>query len=371
MPDTTGRPCPSDLFEPLLVTLGRETGFKPGVTVSLNCVVPKVLTLHGIDLNTTPFDRVRKDKSDPVGLDRRVIDAYKKLRRDDYSYVRKHGVLTVAGSPRRWALTEEGVARARAIISGRKPVRKNRKPANATAAWLQKRLTHPLGIQHSDLYQRMYQAISLKCPVSASSDQIDDHIMECIARMIHRDSLRSRIEEGKSLTVSHIVAYAVRSAWTDARNSGTNPVARTLYGARTETERRKRREQPDITARPTYAGQTSDLVVGMAGTANMVCYSYDEAGNRSIRDIAAANHEAIENTVFFETLWKRVTATVEKGKPKVFERYLEILSLKLQGEGTGDIADVMGVSKSRASSMIAEARRVLRAAREQGRLVDI
>jgi len=57
-------------------------------------------------------------------------------------------------------------------------------------------------------------------------------------RLISRDSFAERVLLGEHITVSQVLLYASRSAFNDARGSGTEPVCRELYYARTETERK-------------------------------------------------------------------------------------------------------------------------------------
>jgi hypothetical protein len=364
MPDSTGRPYPSDLFDSVIVAIARATSYKPDTVIDHWLVIPAALQHYGIDLKTTPFRRDRPNpKVDPVGLDKRVRDAYRNLHKMDKngwfhaSYSKAHGgFMTVAGTPKKWALTEAGVERAKQI--DKRLIRKMGGTPNFTGIWLGQQLQAYGGMQASSLFKALASAIASKCPVSKSSGQVEDHVSEFILRQIHRDSLRDRIMAGKTPSVSHLCSYAVRSAFTDARNSGTNPVCRALYGARTETERRKAAESGEDTKRWSYNDTN-------------VTYTKGDNGMTQILDIVVNDDEEIYDRLYFNDIWKGVMSTLQKGKPKVFKRYAEVLEIKSRGFGTDEVACAMGVSKSRASSMIAEARRVVREARDEGLLDNV
>ena len=228
-----------------------------------------------------------------------------------------------------------------------------------TATWLGEHMgSQSLGVMaNSDLYKIMKSAVTSKCPVSASSSQIEDHLSECILRLIRRDSLRNRIMMGKPITDSHLCTYAIRSAWTDARNSATNPICREMFGARTETERRKMRQE-QAEGKESRRWQIQDSRVSLQRKS--------EDGVAMLMNIAVNNQDVIEDAIYFKSIWDRLLEEIKVGKPKVWDRYSQVLAVKLQGGGAHEVALEMGVSKSRATSMISETRRVIKEARANG-----
>lgn len=338
-----GAPTQSAFRDPLLLALGRATRFKPHTHMPLWVVTPYTLKLYGYDPNDPPFPRKGRK---PEGLDRKIQVLCLYLKRED-KWDRRKTPLTERGERGQWALTEAGVEQALRLESPKH----RRNPTNLTARWLGDELHHPDGMERSPLYLSMARAIASKCSVSAATQQVDDHISGCIAKLIHRDSLRNRIMLGRSLSHSHICTYAVRSAWTDARDNATNPVCRELHGARTETERAKMEETKSSGPRvldPRVTFSTED-------------------GVTQLLDIAADDSDDVVDNLHFESLWGRVLDTIRVGKPKSYDRYIEVLKIKLQGGNSTDIAMAMGVSASRATSMMAEARRVLQDARSAGK----
>jgi len=354
----TGAPTQTAFRESFLLALGRATCFEPFAALPLWLLTPATLKIFGIDPNNPEFPREGRKKG-AEGLDRKIQVLAMYLRRQDKRSCRRNyrtTKLTVRGDERGfWALTPEGVARARQL-DGLSP---GQSVPNLTGRWLGERLTAPGGMENSRLYKAMGAAVASKCSVSAASQQVDDHISECLTRLIHRDSLRNRLMLDKRITDSHLCTYAVRSAWTDARNSATNPVCREMYGARTETERRKATE-----AEPPRRWHITDP---------RVTFAKNEDGVAQLLEIADDGFDEIVDNLHFESMWAQMLEAIRVGKgnkKKVYDRYIKVVMLKLQGGGTKDIALAMGVSNSRATSMLAEARRMLREAKKKGQFSD-
>ena len=220
----------------------------------------------------------------------------------------------------------------------------------------------------SHLYRMMEKAVASRCPVSAASNQVGDHVSQCIMRLIHRDALRERILAGTPVTDSHLCTYAVRSAWSDARNSGTNPVCRELFWARTETDRKKKPSED-----PTVKVQLDPRLCFARGDfedVSKVNTGLYFAGN-PLPDIVDTPAHEVEDVIFFEeNIWGALVEELKRVKPTVYPRYLKVLEVKLKGGGAQQVAKEIDVSRSRATSMIAETRRVLREARASGTFSD-
>jgi hypothetical protein len=127
-----------------------------------------------------------------------------------------------------WALTELGVRKARELKEKYEGKIVLSAGPNATARFL--------GDNWDRLYERMTQHLRRKMPRSEELGKIDDHAMNWIERAIQRDSLRGRIEAGKSIPPSQVQAWARKGAYTDIRNEGREPVSRVFHGALTKKE---------------------------------------------------------------------------------------------------------------------------------------
>ena len=220
--------------------------------------------------------------------------------------------------------------------------------SNATSKFLDKRLRETGGYQGT-LMRALRTAVVNHLPMSYTVGMVDDHIQTCFSRLISRDSLADRLAEGHLITDQQLAMFAVRSGYTDVRDSGTNPVCRELYGARTEREREKGVGfLPMMDARIVWSSEE------------------DGEGDGAWTDIAdnAANQE---DAVAFAQVWDRLEGIIRKHKPQAADRYIGLLRSKANGAALADIADEENVSTSRATSMMAEIRRVLR----QGDLNDL
>jgi hypothetical protein len=134
----------------------------------------------------------------------------------------------ISGARGEWALTELGVKRAKQLCAEYDGKIVFSAEPNKTARFL---ATH-----FDQYYKRIIQHLRRKMPRSEEFDKIDDHAMGWIERIIQRDGLRSRIEEGKSIPPSQVQLWACRGAYTDVRNEGREPVCRVLHGALTKRE---------------------------------------------------------------------------------------------------------------------------------------
>lgn len=128
----------------------------------------------------------------------------------------------------KWALTELGARRAQELREKYEGKITLSAGPNATARHLG---------QHWNKYvDRIRQHLRRKMPRSAEFDKIDDHMMNYMVRVISRDGLRKRLEEGRTVPPSQLQGWARRSAYTDIRNEGRKPVCRVFSGALTKKE---------------------------------------------------------------------------------------------------------------------------------------
>jgi hypothetical protein len=218
-----------------------------------------------------------------------------------------------------------------------KPTKRIGSGRNATSEFLDKRLRD----SHGSFMATLRNAVAKKLPVSHAVGIVDDHIQNCFMRLIARDSLRDRLTAGYKVTDQQIALFAVRAGFTDIRDSGTDPVCREMYGARTEREREK------------------GVVFAPIHDARVVWATEGDEHPGTWMDIAD-NSENQEDAVAFAQVCGRLEDTIRKYKPTVADRYIGILRSKATGGTINSIADGEGVSSCRASAMMAEVRRVLR-----------
>lgn len=241
-----------------------------------------------------------------------------------------------------WQITSVG----RALVAPKLVlVPKRPNTPNTTAKWLGKHLRPPSGQTESDLYRMMRAALCKRLPVSANADMIDDHIQNFMVRVIRRDAFAKMLADGGSVPYSKVVAYCVNSGRTDARDMGVEPVCREMFGARTEKERREQQEHPE---EPQFG--------------NRPPATRDTDGSFMPQDTDEIDMD-------FEVIWHQIENVVNDHKPQAWERYSGILAMKYRGMTTKEIAAAEGVSRNRAASMLAEARRCVRESYAAGDLV--
>lgn len=228
-----------------------------------------------------------------------------------------------------------------------------RRTANVTARFLERRL---IGGQRSDLYKAVTFQLKRKMRVSSVYGMIDDHAQEFFANLIHRDALAGRIAAGDDIPNSWLASCAVNSARNDARNNGSNPVCRELMGARTDRERRSATIPMSDPEAPTPVWERD----GDDGPATVQHFVDTKPWDPTVSD--QAEHEAM-----FEVL----SRVMKVKKPQAWSRYVGIVVARADGHQLKDIAVKEKVSRNRAATMLAEARKVLREAVLAGELDDL
>jgi len=365
-----GSPPPNLTFiRPLLIVLGRLTNFKDDVFLDRMTVIPDTMREAGIDPDDLAkhgipehgwrmMGQKQKDGHED-GFVRRIYYAHRNAR--DKRYFPRKGefkgmpFLTSLGPKRgHWGLTKEGVKVAKQLCGVKDS--SSSTGGNLTSKFLDKRLTETGGL-NGTLYTLMRAAVSVKLPLSASIDIVDDHIQNCLLKLIARDALRGRLLKGQKITNSHLATYCVRTGFTDIRKNGTEPVCREMYGARTETERVKQRQAregdiPAITIFPTF--RNNDFTT---------TWERDTNGVLVLNDVA--DKDAVDGSTFmerqrFETLWADIEARVKAKKPQAWERYVSILERVVAGCSIKDIAKQESISRHRAATLVCEARRCVR-----------
>lgn len=353
-------PRPKMFYEPLLRVLGKLSDHRPEVSFSHDDVIDLVMRDIGVDPNNLPHGWDERGSNRQIKALDRVRWAVKSM---------KGAKDPLIGQPNRgqWCLTPAGVEAARALNGVTKdaegcgqgssgggsdePVEGPEESfksggANETAGWLGQHAS-----ANGDLYKMARAALARRLPVSASSQMLDDHIQNWMMRAIERNALAKLIAAEK-VPYSKVVAYIVNSGRTDARDMGTDALCREMFGARTEKERKEVRERRD----EGRDVQFEDCAVsrGQDTDGNII----GPEGSTSLDD------EALD----FDLVWRQIETVVQDRKPQAWQRYANILSMKAQEYSTREIAKAEGVSRNRAASMLAEARRCVRESYEDGDL---
>ena len=347
MPERAGSapPSASHFADPLVLSLGRAVGFKAGVFVQGSSVLAAIIQEAGYDPeNLSQYGDPNKGwrlggRGPTAGFRRRIQRAFRNTKQCSTP-------LTMKGPGRgSWGLTKAGVVRARALTGG----------CNLTGDFLDSRLRATGGMDGA-LMSLLRAALTKRLPRSASADLVDGHIHNCFVRLISRDSLRERLLRGQAVPDTLLATYAVRSGFTDIRRMATNPVCRELYGARTERERE--------------TGRLPQEKLPPQGAVNWRREGEYLVVNDFADTTAPEPVELLQDRTEFEALWSSVERAVRTRKPKAWTRYLGVLRMRFEGFTVKEIAAAEGVSQHRASSIVSEARRCLREARQTGALLS-
>jgi hypothetical protein len=187
------------------------------------------------------------------------------------------------------------------------------------------------------LLQQLRSVLGRLFKISYSAGMIEDHIHNYFVRAIHRDAFAHMLSESPKLPYGKVISYCVNSAKTDMRSMGVEPICRTAFGARTERERK--------TPQPKYPRTQFTPSLDTDGA----IFSLEDP-------------HSPDEWLDFEKIWAQVQTLIQRKKPHAWERYSQVLKLKLEGYSVDEIADQTGVGSHRATSLIQEARKCVRKA---------
>jgi len=220
MRNAASRPTASSFHQAVVYLIGKLSGWKPYITVQASDVLDDALSLVGIDPKHPNWPLTGRD-----GLYRRVGFA---VRNQCRKHCGKRPALCTILGKNEWALTALGVAEAKTLKAKFEGTTTPSHGPNVTAKWI--------ADNYKALYERLHSYLERKMPVSKEKRKVDDHIQTFFVNLINRDGLRTRIEEGESIPYSQVCAWARRSAYSEIRDEGTEPVCRLMHGALTKKE---------------------------------------------------------------------------------------------------------------------------------------
>lgn len=395
MTESKSRLTAKDLFEPLLYVLGKHTGFDPQISVPHEALMNEVLEAAGID----PTSSVLTGRD---GLYRRVHFAWRNQCKG-YTGVSRVPYCTKGAQRGHWGLTEAGASRARELVSvfeedpsedivtilnqealrlsieavdlapeaPRAPAESRPQPKtsrNQTARWIEEK--------GPKLMARLRQHLSLKMPRSLVMDKVDDHIQTFLTNLIRRDALARYIAEGKSIPLSRVCAWCRRSAYSDIRDEGRDPVTRTLHGALTRDEWTQRNESNWTTeVVPSTINQSDRLSLG--SSYGMGSYDPEAQGVNAMDflvadsdvEVEVADSEAFEHT--YDIVAQAISDAL-RGKEHDAALHHQILMDRFVKRLTvAELAEKHNIPKETATAVVGRIRKVVRKARDQGAFSEV
>ena len=208
-------------------------------------------------------------------------------------------------------------------------------------------------------------------PRSMIMDKGEDHIQTFLTNLIKRDALATRIEEGHSIPLSQVCNWCRRSAYSDIRGDGRDPVTRTLHGALTRDEW-ERLEDTNWTTEvvPTTINQSDKLSLG--SSFGMGTWDPDNAGANAVDYLVSSDNveSDVANTEAFQVTMDAVSKAISdhlrgKGhdenlhKRILFDRFVAKLSMS-------ELADKYSIPKEQANVMVSRIRKAVRKANDKG-----
>ena len=350
MTNASGRPTASFFHQSVVYLLGKLSGWKPYVSVPAEDVLDDALRLVGIDPDTTEWPLETRG-----GLYRCVGFA---VRNQSRHYCGKRKALTTFFGKNEWALTAVGLTEARRLKAKFEGQIQLSAGPNLTAKWVDD--------NYRKIYDRLHSYLGRKLPVSGLRSKVEDHINEFFTNLINRDGLRSRIEEGKSIPYSQVCAWARRSATSEFRDEGTEPVCRLNDGALTKKELGD--YDPSnwtVQVVPRSINQSENLAVNTYGESDNGDAPADTMAFLS--DDTDVEAEVLDEDAFHEAL-KAVGAALQQeiGDDKDWEWHAQLVQDRfIDGMTVKEIAEKHGIDRNKATVALGRIKKAVGRHREE------
>lgn len=313
---------------PVLMVFSRRSHFDYQ-TVALKTCIGKISVVGGFTYkNIIPLCHAKA-----------ILKACKKLTH--------YGYLTYAGNWR-WVLTEQGMAKAKEIYHFEEG-------KNYTREWLNEHLKVSVEQTEPQLLKTLRLILRKEMKVSRRRNLIDDHINTFLCRIIRCDSLRNKILAKEKITYSLVALWATRSAYSETRHIGADPVGRTLYGAKTDIERNKPGYKESFVPKAGYKVVRNKL------TGEVV----DAFDTKSLPD------SKTECKTQIQLLWAKIAEMLKTAKPNNYDLYLNAFEKHVLGYTEPEIASFFQIERKEAQSILLETRRLVKRSLRRRSLGDL
>lgn len=301
---------PTSFRDPVLRAMAAQANNQPDCSLSKVAVLQEALRHMGLETEVPKLKRL-------AGRVLRVMSANSRR-------------LVEPASPHLWVMTSDGARHVAPLLAGLAPAvlrGEARRDMNLTAQWIRDHDGKGLRVECA-------KKIARKCPISTRVGSVDDHVQEFFTRLIRRDALRKKLENREPIPYSLVASYAVRSAFVDFRNDGTEPVCREQNGARTEKEVRTLKS----------AGESPQLPGSRRSQSSQVV----------LATLADPSHSAasIEETIWFNQFWSRFEQVIRARFPAEADLYMRVLQAKFDEDSVPTIADRLGVQERRVRAIL-------------------
>lgn len=205
--------------------------------------------------------------------------------------------------------------------------------------------------------KKLLTSLGFKMEVSRETGQLEDHLHTAIVRWLERKAFDKRITLGNAPKFSSLKNFTTNSAYTDARTWGRDPVCRTLFGAKTQTDFKLEGE----------GRSTADY---QHPSPSSICVEKNDDGkivNTTIIDSSVAHQQTD-----FEQVWQRLEKIFEKKFGGNGERNLRIMcDFGVEGYSVKEIAKRCSLEDDDVTQILSEVRRHMRRDRNKPEMQDL
>lgn len=230
-----------------------------------------------------------------------------------------------------WTLTAQGIASSIKI-------RAHFTSKNVTSRWCE-------GVVDKNYMSGLITHMSRKCKLSVSYNEIHDLVHTFFANLIGRDGLRARLSTGRFPSPSDIRSWVYNSALSQWRNEGRDALTRSFKGSRTEKDLQ------------IQAGKVDDDIAALSMPSNhrpiSLADSESAEADGALLDLSGGDlSEEISHRIYARQRIAQVQALIQGPK----QEREEVFSMTLQGRDTKQIADDLGLTRVRVSSLLSDLR---------------
>jgi DNA-directed RNA polymerase specialized sigma24 family protein len=197
---------------------------------------------------------------------------------------------------------------------------------------------------------------------SRDTGRIEDHVMNFVAKKIKEDRFKRHLQDGKPLPMPFLLMCAHRSAISDFRGYGTDPVMRIQVGARTETELHQRAEDDTygLDFEHNYAwGGHHAWRSDRDHWERRHEYAHFNSGLDDVEELVAGVDQ-------FNAAMERIESLLERQPEKKREQRARLLKEMKRDSKMKEIAESLNVQRSTVSNQIHAMKKELRKSLDRG-----
>jgi len=205
--------------------------------------------------------------------------------------------------------------------------------------------------------KKLLTSLGFKMEVSRETGQLEDHLHTAIVRWLERKAFDKRITLGDAPKFGSLKNFTTNSAYTDARTWGRDPVCRTLFGAKTQTDFK-------------LEGEGRSTANFQHPAPADICVEKNEDGK--VIDTVVIDNSAAFNEAEFQDVWNRLEKIFERKFGDNGERNLRIMrDFGVEGYSVKEIAQRSSLEDDDVTQILSEVRRHMRRDRNKPEMQEL